>query len=177
VEPEDIALQGIAVVPEERRVFSNLTVEENLELSSISRSTWNTIRRKVSFSKTSTMGINELYGLFPVLEERRNQKAGSLSGGEQQMLSIARTLRLPDVELLMLDEPTEGLAPQIVDSVVEAIDAIADEGTTILLIEQNVKAALELSDRGYILEMGSIVHEGSIEELEREEVLDQYLSV
>ncbi|RQG99407.1 ABC transporter ATP-binding protein [Natrarchaeobius oligotrophus] len=177
LETEDVIMSGIAIVPEERRLFSNLTVEENLELSRISQNTWNTIRRKIGLSDPSGKSLDELYELFPVLEERKEQQAGTLSGGEQQMLSIARTLRLPNVELLMLDEPSEGLAPQIVETVMNAIETIAAEGTTVLLIEQNVQAALELADRGYVLDMGSIVYEGTAEELRNEDDLDQYLTV
>ncbi|RQG87827.1 ABC transporter ATP-binding protein [Natrarchaeobius halalkaliphilus] len=174
---EDVIMSGIGLVPEERRLFTDLTVEENLLLSQISQSTWNTIRRKVSPRETNGKSLDELYELFPRLEERREQRAGTLSGGEQQMLSIARTLRLPNVELLMLDEPSEGLAPQIVEAVMNAIETIAAEGTTVLLIEQNVQAALELADRGYVLDMGDIVYEGSAAELRNEDDLDQYLTV
>jgi len=173
---DDIAMRGIGVVPEERRIFSHLTVEENLELSEITRGWWNTVRRRVKGNGASTMDIEQLYELFPRLEERRRQEAGTLSGGEQQMLSIARTLRLPNLELLLLDEPTEGLAPQIVASVSEAIDEIADRGLTVLLIEQNVREALKLADRGYVLDQGQIVHEGTVAELEAED-LDEYLVV
>lgn len=177
LETEDIVMNGIAVVPEERRLFTKLTVEENLKLSTISQSTWNTVRRKFTLSDSRGTSLEELYDMFPVLEERRDQEAGTLSGGEQQMLSIARTLRLPNVKLLMLDEPSEGLAPQIVDTVMDAIEKIAEEGTTVLLIEQNVQAALNLADRGYVLDMGSIVYEGTAEEIASEEELDQYLTV
>lgn len=177
METEDVIMSGIGLVPEERRLFADLTVEENLMLSKISQSTWNTIRRRVLPTETNGKSLDELYELFPRLEERREQKAGTLSGGEQQMLSIARTLRLPNVELLMLDEPSEGLAPQIVESVMNAIEMIATEGTTVLLIEQNVEAALELADRGYVLDMGSIVYEGTAEELRNEDEIDQYLTV
>lgn len=175
-EADDVVMGGIGVVPEERRVFAHLTVEENLKLSKITRSRWNTIRRRVHGDGASTMGLEELFDLFPRLEERRGQDAGTLSGGEQQMLAIARTLRLPDLDLLLLDEPTEGLAPQIVESVVSSIDEIASRGLTVMLIEQNVRQALNLADRGYIIDQGEIVHEGSVAEL-REENLDEYLVV
>ncbi|WP_225335363.1 ABC transporter ATP-binding protein [Halomicrobium urmianum] len=173
---DDVVRAGVGVVPEGRRLFTELTVEENLEMSKITRGTWNTIRRRGSRNGGSTMGIEELYELFPRLEERRNQRSGTLSGGEQQMLSIARTLRLPNLKLLLLDEPTEGLAPQIVDDVTTAIRQIADEGLTVLLIEQNVREALKLADRGYVLDQGDIVYEGTVPELEAED-LDQYLVV
>ncbi|MFA1611760.1 ABC transporter ATP-binding protein [Halobellus rubicundus] len=175
-EEDDVVMGGIGVVPEERRVFTHLTVEENLKLSKITTGWWNTVRRRARGDGESTMDQAELYELFPRLEERRDQEAGTLSGGEQQMLSIARTLRLPDLDLLLLDEPTEGLAPQIVESVVSSIDEIADRGLTVMIIEQNVRQALKLADRGYVLDQGRIVHEGSVAEL-RDEDLDQYLVV
>ncbi len=173
---DDIARAGVGVVPEGRRLFTRLTVEENLEMSKIARSRWNTVRRRAPGGGTPTMEIDELYELFPRLEDRRSQKSGTLSGGEQQMLSIARTLRLPDLQLLLLDEPTEGLAPQIIQSVSEAIREIADQGLTVLLIEQNVREALKLADRGYVLDQGEMVYEGTVEELENED-LDEYLVV
>ena len=173
---DDIAMGGIGVVPEGRRLFTELTVEENLELSTITRSWWNTVRRRGVGGGDSTMSIGELYDLFPRLEERRAQQAGTLSGGEQQMLSIARTLRLPDLDLLLLDEPTEGLAPQIVAAVGDSIEEIADQGLTVLLIEQNVREALRIADRGYVLDQGDIVYQGTTAELESED-LDEYLVV
>ncbi|RJT07952.1 ABC transporter ATP-binding protein [Halococcus sp. IIIV-5B] len=173
---DDIAAGGIGVVPEGRRLFTELTVEENLELSKITRGRWNRVRRRVAGSGEPTMTIDELYDLFPRLEERKQQQSGTLSGGEQQMLSIARTLRLPDLQLLLLDEPTEGLAPQIVQTVSESIRRIADEGLTILLIEQNVREALSVADRGFVLDQGEIVYEGTADELEDED-LDEYLVV
>jgi len=173
---DDIAMGGIGVVPEGRRLFTELTVEENLELSTITRSWWNTVRRRGLGGGESTMEIDELYDLFPRLDERREQQAGTLSGGEQQMLSIARTLRLPDLDLLLLDEPTEGLAPQIVTAVGDAVEEIADGGLTVLLIEQNVREALRIADRGYVLDQGDIVYQGTTEELEDED-LDEYLVV
>ncbi|WP_424005237.1 ABC transporter ATP-binding protein (plasmid) [Haloarcula salina] len=173
---DDVAMGGIGVVPEGRRLFSELTVEENLEMSKITRGWWNRIRRGGLGGDDSTMTLGELYDLFPRLEERREQEAGTLSGGEQQMLSIARTLRLPDLQLLLLDEPTEGLAPQIVETVGNSVSEIADQGLTVLLIEQNVREALRIADRGYVLDQGDIVYEGSVEQLENED-LDEYLVV
>jgi len=171
---DDIVLSGVGIVPEERRLFTELTVEENLEVSRISQSYWNVIRRTVLGREGGGMSVAELYELFPVLEERQEQKAGTLSGGEQQMLSIARTLRLPNVDLLLLDEPTEGLAPQIIDGLMASIERIAEGGTTVLLIEQNVQATLELATRGYILDQGEIVMEGPVEGFDETE-LDRYL--
>ncbi|MDS0223019.1 ABC transporter ATP-binding protein [Haloarcula sp. S1AR25-5A] len=173
---DNVAMGGIGVVPEGRRLFTELTVEENLEMSKITRGWWNTIRRGGLGGDDSTMTLGELYDLFPRLEERREQEAGTLSGGEQQMLSIARTLRLPDLKLLLLDEPTEGLAPQIVKTVGDSIEEIADQGLTVLLIEQNVREALRIADRGYVLDQGDIVYEGTVEELENKD-LDEYLVV
>jgi branched-chain amino acid transport system ATP-binding protein len=171
---DDIVLSGVGIVPEERRLFTELTVAENLELSRISRSYWNVIRRKVLGREGGGMGLEELYDLFPALEQRQEQKAGTLSGGEQQMLSIARTLRLPNVDLLLLDEPTEGLAPQIIEGLVCSIERIAEGGTTVLLIEQNVQATLDLATRGYILDQGEIVMDGPVDEFDEAE-LDRYL--
>ncbi|GCF15359.1 ABC transporter ATP-binding protein [Haloarcula mannanilytica] len=173
---DNVAMGGIGVVPEGRRLFTELTVEENLEMSKITRGWWNTIRRGGLGGDDSTMALGELYDLFPRLEERREQEAGTLSGGEQQMLSIARTLRLPDLKLLLLDEPTEGLAPQIVKAVGDSINEIAGQGLTVLLIEQNVREALRIADRGYVLDQGDIVYEGTVEELENKD-LDEYLVV
>lgn len=173
---EDVVMAGVGVVPEGRRLFAELTVEENLRMSEITRGKWNRIRRRTPGEGNATMGIDELYALFPRLEERKDQQSGTLSGGEQQMLSIARTLRLPDLQLLLLDEPTEGLAPQIIRSVSEAVREIADRGLTVLLIEQNVREALRLADRGYVLDQGEIVYRGTVEELENED-LDRYLVV
>ncbi|GAB7018762.1 ABC transporter ATP-binding protein [Halostagnicola sp. A-GB9-2] len=176
--PEDIVMNGIAIVPEERRVFGDFTVEENLRMPDISRQDWNTILRDMPVEDESGMNDEEIYELFPRLEERREQYAGTLSGGEQQMLSIARTLKLPNVDLLLMDEPTEGLAPQIVESVLDSIERIAETGTTILLVEQNSTAALKVADRCYILDDGSIVYQGSSEELVADDdVRLRYLAV
>jgi len=171
---DDIVLSGVGIVPEERRLFTELTVAENLEVSRISQNFWNVIRRKTLGGDEGGMSAGELYDLFPVLEDRKDQKAGTLSGGEQQMLSIARTLRLPKMDLLLLDEPTEGLAPQIVEELMDSIERITKAGMTVLLIEQNVQAALDLANYGYVLDQGEIVHSGPVDEFEEAE-LDQYL--
>jgi branched-chain amino acid transport system ATP-binding protein len=173
---DDIVVSGVGIVPEERRLFTELTVEENLQLSKISQNFWNVIRRKTISSHDGGMSVQELYDLFPVLEERQDQKAGTLSGGEQQMLSIARTLRLPNMNLLLLDEPTEGLTPQIVEELMDSIERITERGMTVLLIEQNVQAALELANYGYVLDQGQIVYSGPVDEFEESE-LDEYLVV
>ena len=173
---EDISMRGIALVPEERRIFPNLTVEENLHMSAVAENTFNRIGRGITRDR-STRPTDEIYDAFPRLVERRTQKAGTLSGGEQQMLAIARALR-QDPELLMLDEPYEGLAPHIIEDVEDAIGRINDEGTTILLIEQNAAAAMEISDRCYVIDMGEVVFEGSAEELRADtEARQRYLGV
>ena len=176
LDTEDIAMKGIAVVPEERRVFPNLTVEENLHLAQVSRNRSNLFGRNLGEVR-ETRPLQELYEAFPRLDERRGQDAGTLSGGEQQMLAIARALR-QNPDLLMLDEPYEGLAPQIIEDVEDAIRQISDEGTTILLVEQNAAAALKISDRSYIVDQGQIVFDGTADELrEDDETRQRYLGV
>jgi branched-chain amino acid transport system ATP-binding protein len=176
LDTEDIVMKGIAVVPEERRVFPNLTVEENLHLAQVSRNSSNLFGRNLGEVR-DTRPLGELYDAFPRLDERRGQDAGTLSGGEQQMLAIARALR-QNPDLLMLDEPYEGLAPQIIEDVEDAIRRINDEGTTILLVEQNAAAALSISDRSYIVDQGEIVFDGTADELrEDDETRQRYLGV
>ena len=160
-----LASNGIGFVPEDRRVFPNLTVEENLEVA----------RRRPEEGEGWT--TEKLYGLFPKLTTLRSQKGGYLSGGEQQMLTIARTLML-NPKLLLLDEPMEGLAPSIVSVLVKQIRDLREQGITILLSEQNVKAALRLIGRCYVIEKGTVRFEGTTEELLRnEEVGRRYLGV
>jgi branched-chain amino acid transport system ATP-binding protein len=176
VPADDRSIGGIGLVPEERRVFSNLTVAENLHLSQVSRNSSNLIGRNVD-DPPETASLDVIYDAFPRLDERRDQLAGTLSGGEQQMLAIARALRQSPA-LLMLDEPYEGLAPQIVEDVEEAIQRINDEGTTILLIEQNAVAAMNISDRCYVIDQGEVVFEGEAEALrEDDEIRQRYLGV
>jgi len=139
-------------------VFSNLTVAENLRMAEVSRDRSNLIGRNIE-EPAETVDVDVIYEAFPRLDERREQLAGTLSGGEQQMLAIARALRQGPA-LLMLDEPYEGLAPQIVNDVEDAIGRINDEGTTILLIEQNAIAAMAISDRCYVIDQGEVVFEG-----------------
>jgi len=143
---------GISQAPEGRRVFGTLTVEENLLLGAYTK------------QKINTSTLEWIYELFPRLKERRVQLAGTLSGGEQQMLAIGRAL-MSEPELLLLDEPSLGLAPVLVKTIFETIKQIKEEGTTILLVEQNAKAALKLADKGYVLEVGKIVMEGTSQEL------------
>ena len=163
--PEKIVEKGIIHVPEGRRIFPQLSVLENLKIGGYSR------KDKSNREKD----LNKMYSYFPVLEERKNQIAGTLSGGEQQMLAIARGL-MADPKLLILDEPSLGLAPLIVKEIFEMITKIRDEGATILLVEQNANQALGIADYGYILENGNITLEGPCSELKtNEEVKKSYL--
>ena len=141
--------RGLAMVPEGRGMFGALTIEENLALGAYAR----TDRAGVQAD------VERMFGLFPRLKERRRQTAGTLSGGEQQMLAMARAL-MSRPRLLLLDEPSMGLAPLMVQKVFETIIAVAGEGVTILLVEQNAKLALEVSDRGYVMESGEITLRG-----------------
>ena len=175
-EPEDIAANGISLVPEERRVFPNLTVAENLHLPEVARSAFNRFRRDAATTREG-MALDEVYGYFPRLDERQSQKAGTLSGGEQQMLAIGRALRQP-TDLLLLDEPYEGLAPQIIETVEAAVERIRDNGKTILLVEQNAAAATSIADSAYVVDSGEMVFEGTADELEAdEETRQRYLGV
>ena len=156
---------GIAMSPEGRGVFANLTVRENLEMGAYIR------KDKAGIKKDMERG----FALFPRLKEREAQKAGTLSGGEQQMLAMARAL-MSQPRLLLLDEPSLGLAPLLVHTIFEAIEEIRGEGTTILLVEQNANAALHHSDRAYVLETGRIVMTGDSKELAQDpKVKEAYL--
>ncbi len=156
---------GIAMSPEGRGVFANLSVRENLEMGAFIR------KDKKGIADDMEKG----YTLFPRLKERQQQKAGTLSGGEQQMLAMARAL-MSRPRLLLLDEPSLGLAPLIVHTIFEAIERIRDEGATILLVEQNANAALHHSDRAYVLETGRIVMEGDSKKLAQDpKVKEAYL--
>ena len=177
--PEDISARGISLVPEERRVFPNLTVAENLHLAEVSGNRSNTVGRQLEKVRAEHTGMTteEVYEEFPRLRERKRQKAGTLSGGEQQMLAIARALK-QNTDLLMLDEPYEGLAPQIIADVENAIRRISETGTTILLVEQNAVAAMDLADRCYVVDQGSIVFEGTADTLRNDgETRERYLGV
>jgi branched-chain amino acid transport system ATP-binding protein len=173
---QDITLLGLGLVPEERRIFPNLSVDENLHMAEVANNPFNRIGRAVK-KNGSVLPLDDIFAAFPRLDERRGQRAGTLSGGEQQMLAIARALR-QSPDLLMLDEPYEGLAPHIIEDVEDAIHRINDEGTTILLIEQNAAAAIDISDSCYIIDMGEVVFTGSADELREDtEARQRYLGV
>jgi branched-chain amino acid transport system ATP-binding protein len=165
--PYRIARLGIGFVPEDRRVFPNLTVHENLE---VARRTWGN-------GAASSWTIDRVFTLFPILAQRRRQLGGTLSGGEQQMLTIARTL-MGDPAILLLDEPSEGLAPLVVETLREQLAHLKQSGLTIVLAEQNVRFVSELGDRVYILEKGMVRYQGSmVEFLADEQVRQTYLAV
>ena len=152
--PEQIARLGISLVPEGRDIFPSLTVEENLRLGAYTRSEKSEYRRN----------LGEVFELFPVLKERLQQPGGTLSGGEQQQLAIARAL-MSSPRLLMLDEPSLGLAPVLVDQIFDLIARLHQRGVTILLVEQNVDRTLEIVDRAYVLSTGLIESQGTPQEL------------
>jgi branched-chain amino acid transport system ATP-binding protein len=161
----DMIKKGIAQSPEGRRIFSRMTVLENLEMG--------------AYHRTDGAGIREdmerVYDLFPRLEERTKQEAGTMSGGEQQMLAIGRAL-MGRPKLLLLDEPSMGLAPVLVERIFQTIKEINKQGTTILLVEQNANVALEIATRGYVLETGAIVNAASAEKLREDpKVREAYL--
>ncbi len=151
--PYAIAGLGVGYVPEGRRIFGNLTVEENL---------------KVPLERPGHWTIPRIFELFPRLEERRRNKGRQLSGGEQEMLAIARALLL-NPKLLLLDEPSQGLAPLIVQEVFRVIAAMRESGMSVLLVEQNVRAAVEIADRAYVLDDGRVIYEGAAAELALDE--------
>jgi len=168
--PDKIVEMGISQVPEGRQVFKPLSVEENLELGAYLRF------RKREGRGAIKKGLEEVYALFPVLLERRKQMAGTLSGGEQQMLAIGRAL-MAKPRLLLLDEPSMGLAPLVVQEIFTVIENLRREKkTTILLVEQNARVALKMADRGYVLETGKVILEGIASDLlENKEVQRAYL--
>jgi branched-chain amino acid transport system ATP-binding protein len=151
--PYAIAALGVGYVPEGRRVFANLTVEENL---------------KVPLDRPGHWNLPRVFELFPRLAERRRNKGRQLSGGEQEMLAIARTLML-NPKILLLDEPSQGLAPLIVQEVLRVVASMRDAGISVLLVEQNVRAAVEIADRAYVLDDGKVVYEGDAGEFGRDE--------
>ena len=165
IPPFEIIKRGIAHCPEGRRVWPDMTVFDNLRMGAY-------LRKDLSEMKND---LEKMYVLFPILEDRRNQLAGSLSGGEQQMLAIARAL-MSKPKLLLLDEPSLGLAPIVVERVAETITSLNQAGTTILLVEQNAKLALMISSRAYVLQVGRIILFGSSKDLlVNQEVQKAYL--
>jgi branched-chain amino acid transport system ATP-binding protein len=162
--PYEVVKHGLALVPEKRELFPKMTILENLELGAYGR-------------EKKEEDLDEIYALFPVLKERERQLAGTLSGGEQQMLAIARSL-MAKPKMLVLDEPSLGLSPLFVTTVLDTVTILNKKGLTILLVEQNVQHALEISHRGYILENGRITHEGSANDLLRDDfVKSAYLGL
>lgn len=163
LKPHETYALGMSLVPEDRGIFPELTVEENL--------------RVPITEAEDERSIEEVYEFFPKLRELKESSGKNLSGGEQQMLAVGRALR-QNPRMLFLDEPSEGLAPQIIEDVGQAVEEIASEGTTILIVEQNTEFALDISSYTYIIADGKLVMEGDSEEIrEREEAMEQYLGV
>ncbi|MDR2367302.1 MAG: ABC transporter ATP-binding protein [Deltaproteobacteria bacterium] len=161
----EVVQRGVTQAPEGRRVFGPMSVEENLRLGAFTR------------KKGVEASLAKVYGLFPRLDERRNQMAGTLSGGEQQMLAIGRAL-MAEPTLLLLDEPSLGLAPLLVKTIFQAIKDINESGVTVVLVEQNARAALKLAHRGYVLDVGNLVLEDTADNLLNNPlVIDAYLGV
>ena len=164
--PDETSEQGVALIPEERRIFADLTVEENLRIGHLGHDVDNIQQR-----------LSDIYDYFPRLEERESQRAGTLSGGEQQMLAIGRAL-LSDPDLLLVDEPTEGLMPSLVTQLRDILVRINNEGVAILLVEQNANLALDVSEYGYIIQEGEIRAEDKSDNLqEDDEIKRRYLAV
>jgi len=159
---QSIVKAGMSHVPEGRRVFANMTVEENLELGAFLRKDKQEIQKN----------LQKVYEIFPRLFERKKQLAGTLSGGEQQMLAMGRAI-MAKPKLLLLDEPSMGLAPIIVRTIFQVIQEINEEGTTVLLVEQNAHMALSIAHRGYVIETGKVVLSGSAQELQESDELKQ----
>ena len=167
-EPYKIARLGLGYVPEDRRIFRSLTVHENLLRG---------IKSGQQSAEGEAWSVEKVYRLFPRLEERKNNKGGHLSGGEQQMLTVVRTL-MGNPRLILVDEPTEGLAPLIVKDVLDMLVTVRKSGVTVLMVEQNFNAAIKVADRFYIMSKGVIVFSGNREELlAAEEVRKNYLEV
>jgi len=157
--PYRVCRRGVGFVPEDRRIFPDLTVRENLEVG-----------RRPGSGPAGGWTHARIYDFFPLLGERREQRAGTLSGGEQQMLAIARTL-MGNPEILLLDEPSEGLAPVVVRALLDRLSALKAAGQTILLSEQNLRFAMRLADRAYVLEQGQVRYEGTMAALMADETV------
>jgi branched-chain amino acid transport system ATP-binding protein len=164
LEPNRLANKGISQSPEGRMILNGLTVEENLNVGAYSIKPEVVDGKKISVNTLRKQTLKEVFDLFPVLKERRKQQASTLSGGEQQMLSIGRAL-MSRPKLLLLDEPSLGLAPLIVKDIFEKIKQIRDAGTTILIVEQNAYQTLKIADYVYVLELGKVKSEGTAKEL------------
>jgi branched-chain amino acid transport system ATP-binding protein len=163
----EIVSKGIVQVPEGRRVFAQMSVAENLQMGAFA----------LTDNQKDAETIERVYTLFPRLKERRRQLGGTLSGGEQQMLAMGRAM-MANPKVLLLDEPSMGLAPVLVDSIFDTIQELNKEGTTILLVEQNARVALQIANRGYVLETGEIVLSGSAEDLRDDETVQKaYLGI
>jgi branched-chain amino acid transport system ATP-binding protein len=158
--PHEIVTKGVVQVPEGRRVFGRLTVTENLEMGAFA----------ISDQKLIKKNLEKVFNLFPRLRERYNQVAGTLSGGEQQMLATGRAL-MANPRVLLMDEPSMGLAPVLVDSIFETIRHLHAEGTTILLVEQNARMALQVAGRGYVLQSGTVLLSDTAENLRQNEMV------
>jgi branched-chain amino acid transport system ATP-binding protein len=166
--PHKLAQMGIGYVPEDRRIFRLLTVMENLRTG---------LDRKSVSEQARNALLEKVFSYFPLLAERRNQRGGTLSGGEQQMLAIARAMML-EPRIILLDEPTEGLMPRMVSQIRQIIETLHNEGIAILLVEQNVPLTLAASERVYIMEKGSVRHHCAASEIDvRDAVIKQYLGV
>jgi branched-chain amino acid transport system ATP-binding protein len=167
VSPHAYCGHGIALVPEGRRLFARMSVEENLELGCYLRQA----------RSARAQSLERIYGLFPILRDKRRQPAGELSGGQQQMVAIGRAL-MARPRIVLFDEPSLGLAPAIVDAMFETIARVRDEGAAVLLVEQNVLKALEIADRAYVLEQGRIVAQGLPADLFKQpQIREAYLGV
>ncbi|HEX7540226.1 MAG TPA: ABC transporter ATP-binding protein [Syntrophales bacterium] len=166
--PYEVARLGLGYVPEDRRIFRSLSVHENLLMG---------VKGSKDAAKNSAWTVERVYEKFPGLKDRRDNKGGHLSGGEQQMLTVARTL-MGNPKLILIDEPTEGLAPLIVKDVLEMLAAVRNSGVTVLMVEQNFKASIKVADRFYIMGKGQMVFEGNTEALlAAEDVRKNYLEV